>query len=444
MSQKPTEKSQTRTRGRPSSGAAASRAASPNKVPTTPVTGGASSGMQDMLKKILDRLDAQDAFNASRVDRDNEHRKDHMDRLDHLTQSIRDSQEAWGMCRKRLLVAEHQLCRANERNRRLESQLNTMENRLRVCNVRIEGKAEEDQENLVRFVVDLAKDIGVNLAPNDLASATRLGKRTAHNQAGVGSRHGRPRTIMVTFYHMAPRNRFYFARSSLRNIDRCRGIYINDDVTQQTRRQREDYRSVAALAREDGAEIRVHDDGLLINGHKHLLSEPHSLPAKYSVGKARTIELNDEIYFSSEHSFLSNFFPALIVEEGVVYSSAEHMYQSHKCRHAGEMELMNMVLAAPTALDAKRLADSVQETPEWRKKRDEVMTKVVCMKFDQNADLAKQLVDTGDKPLNEATRNEHFGIGVTLHSREIKDKSYRGTNKLGQILVAKRTELHRV
>lgn len=440
MSQKAADKTQTRSRGRHSSGAA-SLAASPGSSPVGPNRPDSTADTQDMLRKILARLDAQDACNASRAEKDSDYRKDQDAKLDHITQFTSEIRDEWGSCRRRLLVVEHQLHRANEQNRKLESQLNSMENRLRICNVRIEGKAEEDQENLSKFVVDLARDIGVNLMPNDIASVMRMGKRFHHGQQGAGPRVARPRTIMVTFHHMAIRNKFYFARTSLRNMDKCRGIYLNDDVTQQTRRQREDYRAVAALAREDGADIRIHDDGLLIDGHKYLLTEPATLPSKYSLARARTIELNDEIYFSSEHSYLSNFFPVTIVMDDVVFISGEHMYQAYKCKHEKEIDLMNKVIAAPTALDAKRLADTLHETPEWRKVRDSFMAKVIDAKFDQNADLAKRLADTGDRPLNEATRNEHFGMGATLHSREIRDKSYRGANKLGQILVAKRSAL---
>lgn len=451
MSQKSTDKTQTRARGRPSSGTGPPAPSTEEPPTVQPTDGGsvaASSDTQEMLRRILARLDAQDQINTTRAEKDNEHRTEQANKLDHITGFMKESRTAWESCRERLLVVEHQLHTANEKNRKLESQLNNMENRLRMCNIRVEGRTETDQEDLIKVIVDLARDIGVNLSHKDIASATRLGKRVQQNQtragAGAGQRAARPRTILVTFHHIMPRNKFYYARTSLRNIEGCRGVYLNDDVTQITRRQREDYRAVAALAREDGAEIRIHDDGLLINGRKHLLTEPHTLPSKYSLAKARTVELNDEIYFSSEHSYLSNFYPAHIVEEGIVYGSSEHMYQAYKCKHANELELMSLVIAAPTALDAKRLADTVHDSPEWRKVRDTAMAKVIGRKFEQNSDLAGLLTATGDKPLNEATRNDHFGIGVTLQSREIKDKSYRGTNKLGQILMARRAELTNV
>ena len=117
------------------------------------------------------------------------------------------------------------------------------------------------------------------------------------------------------------------------------------------------------------------------------------------------------------------------------------MYQAQKCRQAQAYGMEKRVIAAPTPLEAKRIADALGDTPEWRQVRDGIMGKIVMEKFKQNPKLAQQLLDTGDIPLNEATHNDHFGIGVTLLSREIKDKSYRGSNKLGQILVSTRTDI---
>ena len=70
-----------------------------------------------------------------------------------------------------------------------------------------------------------------------------------------------------------------------------------------------------------------------------------------------------------------------------------------------------------------------------------IMERVVAAKFDQNSHLADLLLNTGDMTLNEATTNDHFGIGVTVMAREIRDKAYRGSNKLGLILMNKRASI---
>ena len=69
------------------------------------------------------------------------------------------------------------------------------------------------------------------------------------------------------------------------------------------------------------------------------------------------------------------------------------------------------------------------------------MKGVVNKKFDQNKDLAVKLVATGIKVLKEATTDTLFGIGASLHSKEVRDGTYNGQNKMGKILMMKRNQL---
>ena len=396
-------------------------------------------GTDAKLDLILIRLDGLDDMKAALVKqeiRGEEIRRDHAESISRLTKLMEENRATYAVDRRDLQVARRELVVVREQFRRLETQVNEIVNQQRICNVRIDGKGEEGGENLKRFVVELSAAMGVgNMTQADVVTVFRMGK-----QANNGARQ-RARSIMVTFVNQRARNAFFFARTKLKNIDIYRGIFVNDDVSQMTRRQRDDYRAVAALARQDGADVRVHTDGVVLGGKKYLLTEPHTLPDRYSINKAKTIESGGEIYFSSEASFLSNFAPSPIVEGDIIYSTAEHMYQAYKCKQAQEYDRLKSVIAAPTSLEAKRIADAIQETPEWRKDRDTVMRKVVSEKFEQNPVLCDLLLETGDKPLNEATHNDHFGIGVTLMAREIRDKSYRGANMLGIILAEIRTSI---
>lgn len=333
-----------------------------------------------------------------------------------------------------LQVTQNELAVTIETNKRLETQINDLVNIQRIRNIRLDGKKETQNENLKSAVLELSSDLGLtDITMADIEAAYRVGKPNQQNT--------RPRTILITFNTERLRNKFFFARASLKNKDKYKGIFLNDDVSLITRKQRDDYRAVAALARQDGATVRVHTDGIVLDGEKYLLTEPQSLPEKYGISKAKTFELNGEVYFASEASFLSNFSPSTILDGNTIYRTAEHLYQARKCEHVGALDKKKLVLAAPTALEAKRIADKIGETAEWRTVRDRVMEEVIEAKFDQNPELAKKLTDTGEMMLNEATHNDHFGIGVTLLAREIKDKSYRGTNMLGRLLMAKRTSI---
>jgi ribA/ribD-fused uncharacterized protein len=127
----------------------------------------------------------------------------------------------------------------------------------------------------------------------------------------------------------------------------------------------------------------------------------------------------------------------------VVYPTAEHRYQAAKSEAAGDIERLNQVIITRSPLDAKRVAGQIPDTLEWRHRRDAVLTKIIDQKFDQNVGLRDLLLNTGNKRLNEATANNYFGIGASLHSRAVRDMSYKGQNKLGQVLMAKRDQLRR-
>lgn len=391
---------------------------------TTPLTG---------IELILKRIDAMEAGMADSFSR---MEKKSAATYNDLTQAIERSNKRHLADRREILIVRQELVLAKELNHRMEVQLNQLINRQNICNIRIDGIKEDVSESLKKYVVEMAHCMGVvNMTQQDVITAYRVGKPAQNNARA------RSRTVLITFVNERARNAFFFARSSLKNQEKFKGVFVNDDVSPATRKQRDDYRAVAALARQDGVDVRVHTDGILLAGKKYLLTEPQTLPEKYTVNKAKTYEHGGEIYFASASSFLSNFSPSPIVEGDITYMTAEHMYQAGKCRHAQANDKLKLVLAAPSPLEAKRIADAVVETPEWRQVRDALMEGVISAKFDQNPDLAHELLGTGDKPLNEATHNDHFGIGVPLMAREIKDKSYRGTNKLGQILVNKRASL---
>lgn len=411
----------------------------PDNNSVTMATVGSQTETDSIMEQILARLDNIEAQNKQCLELGNDYKKEQSELKVKLEDHIKESREMWDECNRKLMIAERQFNTAQEMNRRTETHMNAIDNQSRICNIRIEGKKEENGENLMKFVLDVANQVGVtNIAPNDIMQVYRLGKPAVENQR---QRNTRPRTILVTFVNKQVRNRLYFARAKLHQVDQYKGIFVNDDVTLTTRRHRDEYRSVAALARAQGADIRIHDDGLIINGIKYMLGESHTLPSEFSMAKARTVESDGELYFASQYSYLSNFSPAVIVHEDIVYQTAEHFYQAEKCLHAQDESRRKQVIAAITPLEAKRIADDIKSTPEWRNVRDEVMKTVLEEKFKQNQSLANKLLTTGDMILNEATNNQHFGIGVSINSREIRDKSYKGNNMLGQLLMKLRTDL---
>ena len=362
------------------------------------------------------------------------------DKLTQLEKLLVDSNDRYAQTDRKLRIVEARLSSSETARCKLAEKVVYLENGSRMCNLLIDGKPESDNDNLMQYALEVSNHLTHGATkPESILVAHRIGKKPSQQTRNPTM--ARPRTIKVIFSNIQERNKVYYARASLKGSDLYKGVYLGDDVTQETRKAREQYRSVAALARSENCEVRMHDDGIVLNGQKFKLFESDSLPPCFSLAKAKIRLVNGAIYFHSEHAYLSNFYPAPILVDDVLYMTAEHRFQALKCDAAHNQKLKERVIRASTPQEAKKLGDSLDETPEWRRLRDEVLTRVVDDKFNQNQDLSKLLLSTGDKKLYEATTSRYYGIGATLHSREVRDGTHTGSNKLGQTLEAKRAKL---
>lgn len=152
------------------------------------------------------------------------------------------------------------------------------------------------------------------------------------------------------------------------------------------------------------------------------LGSPASQPAAVSQ-PARIAE------FQGEYRFLSNFWPAEVHFEGIVYPSSEHAYQAAKSLDPAERK---RIAALPTPSAAKKAGAALQLRPNWDTEKFNVMETVVRDKFTRNADLRAKLLATGDAELIE---------GNTWGDRTWGVYQGKGENRLGKILMKVRTEL---
>lgn len=136
--------------------------------------------------------------------------------------------------------------------------------------------------------------------------------------------------------------------------------------------------------------------------------------------------------FRGYYRFLSNFYPAIIEYEEIIYPTAEHAYQAAKTFDQEE-RLYISKLSSPGS--AKRYGKKIKLRDDWNKVKLYVMYDICYKKFtdfDNNPDLIIKLLFTHPKELIEGNKwNDTFwGIcnGV-------------GQNFLGKILMKIREEL---
>ena len=136
--------------------------------------------------------------------------------------------------------------------------------------------------------------------------------------------------------------------------------------------------------------------------------------------------------FFGAYRFLSNFHLCEVEVEGLVYPSSENAFQALKVEEYQRDRFVNI-----SPLDSKREWKSCdlidRNAREWDARKYKVMDHVVWCKFDQNPDLKKLLLDTGEKYLEESLwwRDLFWGYDVNLK---------KGENNLGKILMNIRQE----
>ena len=133
--------------------------------------------------------------------------------------------------------------------------------------------------------------------------------------------------------------------------------------------------------------------------------------------------------FQGEYRWLSNFWAATVIYEGISYPSVEHAFQAAKTldRHARKE-----IASDPNSAKAKQTGRRVQLRSDWEEIKLSVMYSLVLDKFTRNAELKKKLLATGDQELTEGNTWNDTIWGIC---------NGKGENWLGKILMAVRGRL---
>lgn len=133
--------------------------------------------------------------------------------------------------------------------------------------------------------------------------------------------------------------------------------------------------------------------------------------------------------FDDEYAFLSNFYSAPVLYNGLVFANNEAAFQAQKCPYRS---IEFTFIDNPGT--AKRLGRKVKIREDWEEIKDRVMYEVCLCKFTQHEDLKKKLLETGSEELIEGNYWHDCYWGVC---------EGQGKNKLGKILMKIREELRK-
>lgn len=130
-----------------------------------------------------------------------------------------------------------------------------------------------------------------------------------------------------------------------------------------------------------------------------------------------------------EHRFLSNFEPAAVMLDGLLYHTVEHAYRAAKTTSVHERL---RVSACTTPGRAKRAGRQVTMRPDWDRVKVMIMADLIKQKF-THLHLREQLLLTGDAHIVEFNTWGDKFWGVTDSG---------GDNMLGRLLMDERRRIN--
>jgi len=156
------------------------------------------------------------------------------------------------------------------------------------------------------------------------------------------------------------------------------------------------------------------------------------------------METINSIYFyksNEKNGYMSNFFMCNFIDNsGVKFNCSEQYFMYIKCLtfDPDNTILLTKILNEKNPVKVKKYGRMVKNYNDvfWKNRRYTVMMDALYYKFNQNDNIKKKLIQTNNKQLYEATKNDRiWGIGFSLKDITNIDKNRYGKNLLGKALM---------
>ncbi len=148
---------------------------------------------------------------------------------------------------------------------------------------------------------------------------------------------------------------------------------------------------------------------------------------------------------SINKSCFSQWYESPFEQDGITYPTAEHWMMAEKARLFKDTEILEEIIQARTAAEAKKLGRKVRnfDNAIWNENREEIVIKGNYLKFSQDEKLQDFLLKTGDRILVEASPYDRiWGIGLKADdTRAQYPEKWQGLNLLGYALMEARDQL---
>ena len=148
---------------------------------------------------------------------------------------------------------------------------------------------------------------------------------------------------------------------------------------------------------------------------------------------------------NEENGYLSNWWLSTFTVNDVTYTSAEQYIMHQKALLFHDTKIAEDIMKTNDVAKIKAYGRKVKNYDDtiWNSKRKEIVYQGLLAKFQQNEDLSKELLSTGEALLAEcAVKDRIWGIGLSMKDeRRFNPNEWQGQNLLGQCLMEVRNQL---
>lgn len=362
---------------------------------------------------------------------------DHSDKITESEREIQSLKIKNKQLTKRLDNIDAAFKSALERITNVEKTANTNMHILKNSNIVVEGVPETPGENCMELVCDIFREVENKCQPEDVITAYRIGQKPTNDAY--------TRPIVVKMMDPLVKLVIMENKGKLFKHERYSKVFLNDDLPPKMKNERKVLREICKYAHLVGHKgCKVSGGKLVVDGKSYRYETIHLLPQELQMCNVKTRLVGDGLGFQGEESYLSNFFPATFTMEQLSFSCAEQAFQFFKARTCKREDKVNKIMGMSNPRDIKATGDDIQSLATWELHKEAFMRAVVFSKFNQNEEIRRKLIDTGNIPLYECTRNRWWGSGLRLDSPEWQSGTCPGLNKLGLILSDVRSALRKI
>lgn len=151
------------------------------------------------------------------------------------------------------------------------------------------------------------------------------------------------------------------------------------------------------------------------------------------------------VFFWKPPNAFGQWTESIFEVDETLYSCAEQFMMAEKARLFGSESIRQQILETDSPREHKRLGREVSGFDQtiWEQNGEEIVFRGNLAKFEQNEELRKELLATGDLTMVEASPYDKiWGIGLRAdHRNAVVPEKWKGTNLLGKVLERVREKL---